>query len=97
MSTTFTADKVFEIAERIEREAADFYREAAGRFSEVETQKMLLDMAATEQEHLETFEQMRRKFGAAKEMVTSDCDCEFPIYLQTLAETPCWEGKVNGK
>ena len=55
MVITYTADEIFEMAEESERNAAEFYRQAAERCSNEDTKKLLLDMSATENEHLETF------------------------------------------
>ncbi|GAH47433.1 unnamed protein product [marine sediment metagenome] len=56
MGITFNADEIFEMAEEIERNGAKYYREAAEKASDKKTKQMLLDMAAMEDEHLETFE-----------------------------------------
>ena len=42
MAITFNAFEIFEMAEEIERNGAEFYREAAGRSSDEETKKVLL-------------------------------------------------------
>ena len=64
MVITYSADEIFEIAEEIERNAAELYREAAEKSLNEETRKLLLDMSAIENEHLETFQSMREKLSA---------------------------------
>jgi rubrerythrin len=50
---------VFEIAERIERNGAAFYRRAAEMFEAPGASKILLDLAAWENRHEQTFARMR--------------------------------------
>ena len=95
MVITFSVDEIFEMAEEIERNGANCYREAAGRASDEETKKMLLDMAATEDEHLKTFQNMRKEFLAENKMATLDPDNRSVIYLQTMADARGWEGRIS--
>jgi len=93
---TFNADEVFEMAEQIERNGAKFYRQAAGNCPDAETKKMLFDMAAMEDEHLKTFQLMRRELsGREKEMTTFDPDNEAAMYLQAVGDSRGWEGKIS--
>jgi rubrerythrin len=95
MVITFTADEVFEMAIEIERGGAEFYREAAERSSDKETMRTLLEMAETEEGHLNTFQQMREKLLAEDETVIFDPDNRSVMYLQTMANARGWEGKVS--
>ena len=63
MGITFTADEIFEMAEKIEKNGAEFYREAAEKATDKDTKQMLLDMAVMEQGHLETFQDMRKELS----------------------------------
>ncbi|HRS71257.1 MAG TPA: ferritin family protein, partial [Anaerohalosphaeraceae bacterium] len=63
MAITFNADEIFEMAEEIERNGAAFYREAAAKASREDIKKMLLDLAAMEEGHEQTFAQMRKKLS----------------------------------
>jgi rubrerythrin len=54
MVMTFTADEIFEIAEQTERNAAEFYREAAEKCSSEDTMKLLPGISVTGNKHLET-------------------------------------------
>jgi rubrerythrin len=55
----FTADKIFEIAIRIERNGARFYREAAERVSDPALCELLLDLARMEEVHGKRFASFR--------------------------------------
>ncbi len=95
MVITFTADEIFEIAEETERNAAEFYREAAERCSKEDTSKLLLDMSATENEHLKTFKNMREKLSAEEGLSIFDPLGRSAMYLQSMADARSWEGRIN--
>ena len=95
MVITYTADEIFEMAEESERNAAEFYREAAERSSNEETRKLLLDMSATEIEHLETFQNMREKLSAEEGMSIFDPLGRSAMFLQSMADARTWEGRIN--
>jgi rubrerythrin len=62
---TLNAFEVFEIAERIERNGAKFYRRAAAIFDNPETCQLFLKLADWEGEHEKTFKDMKTKaFGS---------------------------------
>ena len=88
MSYEFNADEVFEIAEQIERNGAEFYRRAAENIDEPENKKFLLDLAIMEDEHEQTFKQMRSELTKnEKSMTTFDPEGESEVYLKSLADT----------
>lgn len=94
MSITFNADEIFEMAEEIERNGAKFYREAAKNAADKKTKQMLLDMAAMEDGHLNTFQQMRRQLTDQERAETVfDPYNESALYLQTMADGRGYEGK----
>ena len=95
MVITYSADEIFEMAEESERNAAEFYREAAERSSNEETRKLLLDMSATEIEHLETFQNMREKLSAEEGMSIFDPLGRSAMFLQSMADARTWEGRIN--
>jgi rubrerythrin len=95
MVITFTADEIFEMAEEIERNAVEFYGEAAERSSDEDTKKLLLEMAAIEDEHLKTFQHMRKQLGAEEEMAAFDPDKRSAMYLQSMADARTWEGRIS--
>ena len=59
MTVTLNSTAVFEIAERIERNGAAFYRRAAKMFDAPGVCKILLDLAAWEDKHERIFSRMR--------------------------------------
>jgi len=95
MVITFTADEIFEIAEESERNAAEFYREAAERCSNEDTKKLLHDMSATENEHLKTFQNMREKLAEEEGLSIFDPLGRSAMYLQSMADARSWEGRIS--
>lgn len=96
MSITFNADEVFEIAENIERDAAEFYRKAVKLAGDEKTKQLFLDLANMEEKHLVTFKEMRKDLGAEeKEETVFDPDNEAAMYLQAMAMGHGWEGRKS--
>ena len=96
MGITFNADEIFEMAEEIERNGAKYYREAAEKTSDKKTKRMLLDMAAMEDEHLKTFVEMRKELsGRQKEPMIFDPDNQAAMYLQVMADARGMEGRIG--
>ena len=88
MSIDFNADEVFEIAEQIERNGAEFYRTAAEHISDENKKQLLYDLAEMEDEHEKTFQIMRRKLSQDEKTVTTfDPEGESEKYLRALADT----------
>jgi rubrerythrin len=93
MGVTFNADEVFEMAEEIERNGAKFYREAAANTAGKDLKDMFLHLAAMEDGHLKTFQQMRKELAAQeKEATAFDPYNEAALYLQTMAGAKGSEG-----
>ncbi len=96
MGITFNANEIFEMAEEIERNGAKFYRRASANSPDEETKQMLLDMAVMEDEHLKTFQQMRKELsGREKEPMVFDPDNLSVLYLQAMADARGYEGKIT--
>ncbi len=96
MSIRFSADEIFEMAEEIERNGAKFYRKAAEGAADNETRRYLLDMAAMEDGHLQTFTEMREQLSdAEREVVTFDPENEAALYLDAMADSHGTEGKKS--
>jgi len=88
MSMDFNADDIFEMAEQIERNGAAFYRKAAAGIDDPENSKMLLDLAAMEDEHEKTFSGIRAQLTAEeRETSVFDPEGEASLYLKALADT----------
>ena len=88
MSYDFNADEVFEIAEQIERNGAEFYRTAAQNIPDSNKKKLLIDLAEMEDEHEQTFKNMRSELTQDEKIVTTfDPEGESENYLRALADT----------
>jgi len=93
MSIAFNADEVFEMAEQIERNAAKFYREAEAKTADRQTKDMFLRLAAMEDDHLRTFQQMRKTLSDQERGGTTfDPEGEASLYLQAMADDRGFEG-----
>jgi rubrerythrin len=96
MAITFNVNEVLEIAADAERSGAAFYRKAAKHAATAETEKMLLDMAVMEDGHEMVFNEMKKNLSDAdKETQTFDPDNEAALYLQSVADSHCAEGKKD--
>jgi len=95
MGITFNADEIFEMSEEIERNGAKFYRKAAANSPDEKTKQMLLNMAVMEDEHLNTFQQMRKQLSEREKGWTIfDPDNLSALYLQAMADARGYEGKI---
>lgn len=93
MAMAFNADEIFEMAEEIERNGAAFYREAASKTSDRRMKDMFLGLAAMEDGHLRTFQEMRAALGdQEKDETTFDPDNEAVLYLRAMADSKGFEG-----
>ena len=87
MSISLNAIEVFEIAERIERNAVKFFCKASESFSNPELSQTLLSLAEFEREHEKTFANMKRQISNKEwEPITFDLESETTLYLQTIAD-----------
>lgn len=88
MGYTFNVDEIFEIAENIERNGADFYRKAAETVSDARAKRLLLDLAAMEDEHEKTFVRLRSDLASHEKGGTVfDPEGQAVLYLKALADT----------
>jgi len=84
----FTADDVFEMAEQLERNGAQFYRKAAQNTDNPEYKKLLVGLSEMEVEHEKTFINLRSELsGNAKASTAFDPQNESALYLRALADT----------
>ena len=82
----FNADEIFEMAEKIERTGAKFYRIAADSAGG-DTRDLLLRLAAIEEIHEKTFAAMRNELTDAEKLYTTpDPDSEVALYLQAMTD-----------
>jgi rubrerythrin len=96
MAITFNADEVFEMAVEIERRAATFYRKAAENSHEANAVETFLGLCEMEKGHERIFAEMKKSLAAGdREPASLDPDGEAAYYLQALAASHGWEGKVG--
>ena len=97
MGIDFNADEVFEIAEQIERNGANFYRSVAEKVADSNKKQLLSDLAEMEDEHEQTFKNLRSELSQDKKtMTTFDPEDEAANYLRALAETRVfYEKKID--
>jgi rubrerythrin len=95
MSITFHPDEIFEMAERIESNAARFYREAADKAQKADLKKMLQELAVMEEGHEKTFASMRAQLASPETGTVYDPDGEAAQYLKTMADFHGTEGKAG--
>jgi len=87
MSYDFNADEIFEMAEQIERNGALFYRKAAESIVDPAEKKLLLDLAAMEDQHEKTFADLRAGLSEKEKAATVfDPEGEAALYLRALAD-----------
>lgn len=84
MSQVFNAEEVLEIATQIERNGALYYRRAAQLIDDPEAREMLLELAAMEEAHEITFENMRGNPELLSE-VLGDPEGSAAAYLRAIA------------
>ena len=87
MNQVFNANEVFEMAEEIERNGAAFYRAHAEAAYDKPVKKLLLDLAAMEDDHEKIFSEMRKALSAPdKGFYDMIPESEPALYLQSLAD-----------
>ena len=88
MSYPFSADEIFEVAEQLERNGAKFYRDASAKISDTDAKDLLNQLAAMEDDHLKTFQDMKAELGDKLKVSTVfDPEGESAAYLRSLADT----------
>ena len=84
----FTADDVFEMAEQLERNGAQFYRKAAQNTDNPDYKKLLVMLSEMEVEHEKTFANLRSELPEGDKVSTVfDPQNESFLYLRALADT----------
>ncbi|MBI4764447.1 MAG: ferritin family protein [Deltaproteobacteria bacterium] len=84
----FNADDIFEMAQQLERNGAQFYRKAAASLKDQTARELLFRLAGMEDEHEKTFAQMRSQLNDSEKTSTVfDPQGEAAGYLKALADT----------
>jgi rubrerythrin len=93
MSFDFTAADVMEIAIEIEKNGAAFYRKSAESLSDSESKKLLLDLAAMEDDHEKKFVELKKSLlELEKTSTVFDPNDESGQYLRALADIRVFYG-----
>jgi len=96
MSPKFNADEVFEMAERIESNAVDFYTKAADLRASGEEAALLRRLAEMERGHLAVFAEMRRQLpDALRQPPDGYPYLKATLYLNLLADAHGGEGVLS--
>lgn len=87
MSIRFNADEIFEMAEELERNGANFYKKAAKYFKDSGREQLLLSLATMEEQHEVIFKEMRKQLTADEnEVNVFDPEDEAGMYLRAMAD-----------
>jgi rubrerythrin len=96
MRFSFSADDILEVAERIERNGARFYRKAAELQEDGASRQLLADLATMEEGHEKTFAALRSGLSEAERQPTAfDPDDETGLYLQAMADGHIFDPKAD--
>lgn len=88
MIYNFNADAIFEMAEQIEKNGADFYHTAASRIPTPSVKEMLIRLAGMEEEHQRTFAALRKELAKPERSPAfSKLDADVQQYLTALSNT----------
>ena len=88
MIYNFNADAIFEMAEQIEKNGADFYHTAARRVPIPSVKEMLTRLAGMEEEHERTFAALRKELARPERSPEfSKLDADVQQYLFALSNT----------
>ena len=88
MSYDFNADEVFEMAEQMERNGVEFYRNAAEATVDSANKEMLMSLSKMEETHEKIFKSMRAELTRAEKASTVfDPSSEASLYLRALADS----------
>lgn len=97
MPIEFNAEEIFLLAEKMERNGAEFYRKAAALQKEdSQERELLLGLAYMEDEHLKTFREMREEMSRPewKSDAFAGGD-EAAAYVQAMADGYVFNTKEN--
>ena len=94
MTYNYSADEIFEMAKQIERNGAEFYRDAAAKVKREDAKNFLLDLARMEEEHENIFLEMQKELahGEDASQVFEPVE-EAVLYLKSFADTRVFFGK----
>ena len=96
MDFNFNADEILAMAERIERNGANFYRKAAENDDTPENKQFLITLAKMEENHERSFAEMRDALSANEVKPTIfDPENEVGAYLTAMADGNVFDNQVD--
>lgn len=88
MSFNFNADEIFQMGVQIETNGQKFYETVAKSTLDPSAQKIFLDLARWESEHVELFKKLRKRLpAAATKEDLFDPNQELHLYLKATADS----------
>jgi len=96
MTEVFNADEAFEMAEKIEKNGAAFYRKAAEKAKNAAAKNLFEELARWELGHREIFATMRNELAASQnEPLVFDPESETGMYLKAMADGHVFDQSVD--
>jgi len=96
MAISFSVAEVLEMAEKNERNGANFYRTAAERFDNPYIRKLLTELTAWEKKHEEVFATMREQLSTTDEAHGDlDSDEDLSLYWQAMKGLDVFGSKTD--
>jgi rubrerythrin len=96
MAVEFNAFEVFEIAEKIERNGAKFYRSAAELFDDSRARNLFAKLAEWEVAHEQVFANMRKElFAQGPETRTFEAENDVVFDAQSMAGLAVFGNRIN--
>jgi rubrerythrin len=96
MTEVFNADEAFEMAEKIEKNGAAFYRKAAEKAKTANAKKLFEGLAKWELTHREIFATMRSELAAEQtEPLVYDPESETGMFLKAMADGHVFDTTVD--
>jgi rubrerythrin len=96
MAISFSAAEVLEMAEKNERNGANFYLTAAKRFDNPYIHQLFTELTEWEKKHEEVFATMREQLSRRDEMRgVLDSDEDLSLYLQTMKGLDVFGSKTD--
>ena len=95
MGNQFNAEEVLQMAEQIERNGQEFYRNASTAVDDFEVSRLLADLAVWEEGHEALFASMRKELSEEEKSQTAiDPYCESAMYLKAMADNHVFNKNV---
>ncbi|NOQ23014.1 MAG: rubrerythrin [Candidatus Aegiribacteria sp.] len=87
MGDQFNAEEILRMAEQIEKNGQEFYRNASNAVDDFEVSRLLSDLAEWEKGHEILFTSMRNELSREEKTRTAiDPYCEAALYLKAMAD-----------